>query len=341
MLMETGRAVAARYGLGAAQGPPEYADRGERGRIWRLITDRGRWAVKESDEPLDPADAERDVAFQEAAAAAGVPLPRPVRTTAGRVLLPGAEAHSPAAALRVYEWVDLVPGATVRGAEIGALAARVHGLDRPPPGPVHPWFAEPMGPTAWAALIDVAAAAGAWWAAPLGRLLPDLAALDDLVTPPDPAATRTCHRDLNIENVRRLGERPTGHRAGDRAGPGAGTAIVLDWENCGALEPARELATIVVHLREDASEEAALSAYAGYLRADGPTRVTGPGDFSTAIVLQGHLLRHYGERSLDPTVPAEDRRRLDGRVRAALDRPLTPAVVERLLVGLEKLTAYA
>jgi hypothetical protein len=211
----------------------------------------------------------------------------------------------------------------VTGGEIGAAAAALHRLDAPPPGPVHPWFAEPLGADGWAALAAFAARADAWWAGPLADLLPDLVTLDAVVTPPDPAGTRTCHRDLNVENVRRAVD---------------GGAVVLDWENCGALEPVRELATLVVHLLQDAAEAAALSAYAGYVEAGGPARVTGPADLSTAIVLQGHLLRYYGERSLDPATPAADRRRLDRRVRDALDRPLTPAVLDRLLPAL---TPYA
>jgi Ser/Thr protein kinase RdoA (MazF antagonist) len=310
----TGRTVAARYGLGAPVGPPRYADRGERGRIWRLDTDRGRWAVKaaEADPPTEE-EAAADVAFQEAAAAAGVPLPRPVRDPDGRVL-----ASVDGLTYRVYEWVDLT-GDVVTGAEIGAFAARLHAVEHPEARPVHPWFAEPMGPAGWDALHRVAAGAGAWWAEPLRRLLPDLLALDEAVTPPDPTATRTCHCDLNVENVRRTV---------------AGPATVLDWENSGPLEPVRELATLMVHLREDVSEAAALSAYAGYLDAGGPTRVTGPADFSTAIVVQGHLLRFYGERSLDPEAPAEDRERCDRRIRATLARPLTPAAVDRLLSAL-------
>jgi Ser/Thr protein kinase RdoA (MazF antagonist) len=310
----TGRAVAARYGLGTPAGPPRYADRGERGQIWRLDTDRGRWAVKATEvEPPAEEDAADHVAFQEAAAAAGVPLPRPVRAADGRVL-----TRIDGVTYGVYEWVDLV-AEPVTGAEIGAVAARLHALGHPPPGPVHPWFAEPVGPAGWAALHRVAVDAGAWWAEPLRRLLPDLTALDEVVTPPDPAATRTCHRDLNVENVRRTA---------------AGPVTVLDWENSGALEPVRELAMVVVHLREDVSEAAALSAYASYLDAGGPTRVTRPADFSTAIVVQGHLLRYYGERSLDPAASAEDRDRCDRRVRAALARPLTPAAVDGLLSAL-------
>jgi Ser/Thr protein kinase RdoA (MazF antagonist) len=310
----TGRAVAARYGLGTPVGPPRYADRGERGQIWRLDTDRGRWAIKATDvEPPAEDDAAAHVAFQEAAAAAGVPLPRPVRATDGRVL-----ARIDGVTYRAYEWVDLT-GDRVTGAEIGAVAARLHALGHPAPGPVHPWFAEPVGPAGWAALHRVAVDGDAWWAEPLRRLLPDLTALDEVVTPPHPAATLTCHRDLNVDNVRRTA---------------AGPATVLDWENSGSLEPVRELAIVVVHLREDVSEAEALSAYASYLDAGGPTRVTVPADFSTAIVVQGHLLRYYGERSLDPAAPAEDRERCDRRVRVVLERPLTPGAIDRLLSAL-------
>ncbi|MFI6990992.1 hypothetical protein [Nonomuraea wenchangensis] len=41
-------AVAAAYGLGEPVGPAVYAARGELGRIWRLDTRRGSWAVKEA-----------------------------------------------------------------------------------------------------------------------------------------------------------------------------------------------------------------------------------------------------------------------------------------------------
>jgi Ser/Thr protein kinase RdoA (MazF antagonist) len=330
----TAHAVATAYGLGTPLGEPVYADRGERGQIWRLVTGRGRFAVKETDIDIAEEDAAADVAFQRAAAAAGVPLPAPVLTGDGRVLLPGARAGSPAAWLRVYEWVDLLGDIQVSGAEIGAAAASLHRVEHPARGPVHPWFAEPMGAPAWESLLATAVAAGAWWAEPLERRLPALIALEAVVEPPDPAATRACHRDLNVENVRRRRD---------------GGPIVLDWENSGALEPVRELAMVVVHLREDVSRAAALSAYRSYVEAGGPARVTCPADFSTAVVVQGHLLRNYGERSLDlhataegeeraceprspgQTSPADDRHRTDRRLRAALDRPLTPASLDDLL----------
>jgi len=57
---------------------------GEQGRIWRLATRSGSWAVKKLP-PVVEAEAARDVEFQLAAAAAGIPLPRPRRMGDGRM----------------------------------------------------------------------------------------------------------------------------------------------------------------------------------------------------------------------------------------------------------------
>src|SRR6266851_3033718 len=70
-------AIASAYGLGALVGDPVYAARGERGKIWRPATRSGSWAVKEPLLPIVEAEAARDVEFQLAAAAAGIPLPLP------------------------------------------------------------------------------------------------------------------------------------------------------------------------------------------------------------------------------------------------------------------------
>lgn len=64
MSAATGEAVASAYGLGAVTGAPVYADRGEQGRIWRLETRGGAWAVKELLLPVAEADAVMDVRFQ-------------------------------------------------------------------------------------------------------------------------------------------------------------------------------------------------------------------------------------------------------------------------------------
>ncbi|MEV4617737.1 phosphotransferase [Asanoa sp. NPDC049573] len=296
---ETVALVTARYGLGSVTRPPVYAARGELGRIWRFETERGAWAVKEALVPVDEADAAADVAFQLAAAGAGLPLPRPVRTTDDRVTVRGADA-----VLRVYEWVDLDTAAPAAG-DVGALLARLHRVEHPPRGPVGEWFAAPLGKDAWRALATTATGAGAHWAPSLAAALPDLVALDTLVVPPDPARVRTCHRDLP-DNV---------HRTVD------GGLVVLDWENSGPAQPERELAALLWDLGDTAAEAAA--AYGGAKLE--------PEDFAMAIAVQGHLLQFYARRALDTAESAENRSRAEGRLTAMLARPLTPAGVTALL----------
>lgn len=294
--------VTARYGLGRETGPPVYAARGELGRIWRLETDRGTWAVKEALVPVAEADAAADVAFQLAAAASGVPLPLPVRTTDGQVTVRG-----PDAALRVYEWVDLDPAASdPSGAGLGALLARLHRVGHPAGGPVGEWFAAPVGRARWHDLAAAATRAGASWADPLAAHLAELVAVDALVRPPEPGKVITCHRDVNAENVR--------HTT-------AGALVVLDWENSGPAQPERELAALLWEVGDDAPVAAA--AY------DGPA--LRPADFSMAIAVQGHLVEIYARRALDPGAPPEDRARSTARLDAMLARPLTEAGIVRLL----------
>ena len=84
-----------------------------------------------------------------------------------------------------------------------------------------------------------------------------MAALDELIVPPDPAAAVvTCHRDITPENVRRAAD---------------GGIVVLDWENCGPASPAWELAKVLA----DLSEGAAGPAYRAYRDAGGASRVQG------------------------------------------------------------------
>ncbi|MEU4515380.1 aminoglycoside phosphotransferase family protein [Nonomuraea wenchangensis] len=336
-------AVAAAYGLGEPVGAAVYAARGELGRIWRLGTRRGPWAVKELLVPVREEDARADVAFQLAAAEAGVRLPRPVLTEKGEVVAGGR--------WRVYEWVDLVEGAQVTAAELGAVTAGLHGIGHPAAGPVAAWFAKPVGRAGWEALAAVAAASdggaggprgdggaaidgvpadgGAGgggeaaidgaagesrgWREALRESVGELVALDELVMPPDPAAVVTCHRDITPDNIRRA--------ASD------GGIVVLDWENCGPARPAWELAKVLA----DLPDGAAIPAYRAYWDAGGPGRVTEPADFSMAIAEQGHLLEFYARRAMNPEESEENRTRAGARLRAMLARPLTRDRVERLV----------
>jgi Ser/Thr protein kinase RdoA (MazF antagonist) len=315
MSAATAAVISSSYGLGVLLGGPVYAARGEQGLIWRLDTQSGPWAVKELLLPLGEAEAARDVEFQLAARAAGIPLPLPRRTCDGRVVLPAKEAAS-AWSVRVYQWADLADGQAVTGAEIGAVTACLHQVQHVDPRPVEAWFSEPVGRPAWEALLSDARRGGTTWAATLGRRLPDLIALDAMVAPPDLALVKTCHRDLNTENVLRAAD---------------GGVIVLDWENSGPAQPERELAAIVSDLAADVAPLAAQAAYDAYQAGGGPARLSRVADFAMAVAVQGHLLQFYSQRALDRAESSENRARSRKRLDHILAQPLTMSRIDRLL----------
>jgi aminoglycoside phosphotransferase (APT) family kinase protein len=317
MPAETAAAIAAAYDLGPLTGAPVAAARGEQGVIWRLDTASGRWAVKQLLRPVEEADAARDVAFQRAALAAAVPLPAPRLTTAGTVLLAAGPTrwHS---AVRVYRWAELADEPPVSAAELGRLLAGLHQLawrDQGPPSD-DPWFSAPSGRAGLARLLAAASEAGESWAPLLGRRLAGLIEAERVISPPAPALLLTCHRDLNLENVRR--------------GAGGGL-VVLDWENSGPAEPARELAAVVADLAADLGAQAAGAAHAAYLAAGGQARLTGPADFGMAVAVQGHLLQVYGYRALAAAESEENRARSRWRLQRMLEQPLTLQVIGSLL----------
>src|SRR5262245_40646223 len=105
MHLGLGEEVAAAFELGSPCGGLQPGARGEQGRVWRLATEHGTFAVKELFELQSEAEAALDVAYQEAVLRAGeVPMPAPVRRSNGDVL-----ARLGDVLVRAYEWVDLLP----------------------------------------------------------------------------------------------------------------------------------------------------------------------------------------------------------------------------------------
>ena len=268
MLSDHATTIAQAYGLEAPAREMIMVARGEQGRIWRLDTDLGAFAIKELIIRQLPADAIADVAYQEAMLATGaVPMPRPIRTLAGQVLLDVAGYQ-----VRAYEWVDLL--ATDTGLDpvvIGATLAAIHKVHYAPARPLIGWYTEPLGAPRWTQLLEEAKAADAPFAEALDAEIIELLRLEALMEPP--ANPQSCHRDLWADNIL-----PTP----------AGGVCVIDWENCGLADPAQELPMAMIDFAFGDQRRLA-KLYLCYVEAGGPGRVTGYGSFTMVIAQFSHF----------------------------------------------------
>jgi Ser/Thr protein kinase RdoA (MazF antagonist) len=290
--------LAQRFDLGPAREAPRYVTRGAMGEIWRLDTSRGRWAVKWQFPwaPDNPRPA--DLPVQQAAERAGIPLPRPVTTPDG-----DAVADVGGRPARVYAWADLgpalrPPAPVWAAAEAGRLLGLLHALALSPAEAADPWYVHPPEPDTWPALIARARRAGACWAADLDRAQPLIAELAGRIVPQD-GTLIVCHRDFHPGNVF----------------PAAGaerSLVVLDWENCGALDPRREFGDAVLewaygHQHEPSRSHqpfdagAARALLAGYRSAGAPEPRPDESCFATSIAARVNLLAAMADQALtDP-----------------------------------------
>jgi hypothetical protein len=306
------QSVADAFSLGRAESLSEPVARGELGQVRRLVTDTGVWAVKESLEPAgadEVAEAEASGAFHRACWEAGIATPEPRLSTEGRHC-----AEVGGELLRAYGWVDLEdPDRGLDPVEVGGLLAALHAVRRPGAGGVHAWFEAPVGQREWKGVLKASRGAGAPYADRLADLLPHLVAVESLLTPMAPA--QTLHLDLWADNLRR--------RSSD------GTACVIDFDNAGPGDPAREVAMAVFEFgRGDPARQRLL--YDAYRDAGGHGRVTSRRDFAMTVA----QLHHIGHRHLRMWLGARDsesRARSLAGVEEFLGEPFLLADVYRAL----------
>ncbi|NUP34667.1 MAG: aminoglycoside phosphotransferase family protein, partial [Streptomycetaceae bacterium] len=251
--------------------------RGALGRIWQVRTRDGRYALKHSfaAPPAGQLAAELDLTSRAAAAGVRVPATHPAGD--GRLLVPAPGGG----VLRLYDWVDLHPvdpAAPDTPARLGVLLARLHSC-APPASGQEPWYHQTQEPAQFAGFTDRP------WSARLDRLRKDLPRLTAVLTPPDPARLRLCHRDLHPENV--------------QAGPG-GDLVVLDWDQLGPAEPGRELIQTLYAWFTTDDPDRMRECYDAYVDAGGPGRLTGPADYTMLLADRLNFLLHQARIATDP-----------------------------------------
>lgn len=301
--------IAAIYRLGMDAHLTGPVARGEMGQIWKMVSGERAWAVKEWFESPDRDELEEGSAFQEAAAAMGVPSPELMRTDDGSSL-----TDIGGAVVRVQAWVDLLERDTgIDPVEVGALVARLHQVPFEGSLPLNPWYIDPVGSERWDALVIELREAAAPFADRLAEIRDELVALEDLLV--EPTQMRTCHCDLWADNL--------------RATAGGGLCL-LDWEDCGSAGPSQELSLVLFEFgRRDPVRARAL--YDSYLDAGGPGRVERASDFSMPIAQLGHIGERACRRWLSSDLPAEERARVASSFDEFSGELLSRQLIENLL----------
>ncbi len=264
------------------------------GKIWRLETETGAYAVKElywaQDMSAEQTAVARQILFCEEARAAGVAAPANIRADSGQyvIALPQRLGRR---LIRAYEWVE---GRPVTSAEAGASAwagrtqAVIEALGVPPGDQeVDPWSYKAPSEEAWDALADRCAEAQKPWADRLRRLIPQFIEMTGLTGPPDPTALIVTHTDFQPQNVLLDGD---------------GQFVLLDWDDAGPATPARALGQLVNswHIHGSTVDRDGIrQTLDGYRAAGGTTTITDVTAFGEPICGYLNYVHAQCELSLD------------------------------------------
>jgi Ser/Thr protein kinase RdoA (MazF antagonist) len=313
--------VADRFGWA----PPRsmvLAGEGAMGRIWRLDTETGTYAVKElywaSDLAVEEAAVARQVPFCNLARAAGIVAPGSLRTESGRYVIALPEELC-RRLIRAYEWID---GRTLTmddGAAdwAGRTEAIIEGLAVPGGDQeLDPWGYRSPSAEEWAALADRCQAAGQPWAGALRQSIPHFVALPEWVRPHDPDDLILTHTDFQRHNV-----------MVDRTG----RFVLLDWDDAGPSMPSRALGRLLNNWHIDGTavdHEGIKQTVRGYRAAGGTAKISEVADFGDSIC--GYLNYVYSQAglSLDRWQPEQLWTEAGHRVSGLVDNPPQLATYE-------------
>lgn len=220
---EATAAVAEAFDLGPPIGPMSGWEQQWAGHAWVLNTERGRWLARELFRWFEEAALEPEALLAEAAAAAGILTPRPVRSSGGRIVETIGEAR-----WRVYTLPAVGPEPTLpadprHAKAAGRIVGKVHAMRLPAPAPVSCWLTNVRPESKWRHLHAAAAAAGRPWADRLEEVIPMIVDVSGIVEQADAngdAVLSACHYAPSAFCV---------------AGPD--DLAVMSWEHAGAIPP--------------------------------------------------------------------------------------------------------
>jgi Ser/Thr protein kinase RdoA (MazF antagonist) len=311
--------VADCYGLGAVRGEMRSVARpDEIGRQWSLETDRGRWAVRTMDSWWPIVDVETEVSLQEAAAAAGVRLPSPVRGRSGGIM-ESVGGHT----WRVYEWLPSGPPLSAPASSsvtraVGGILATIHGLARPVDR-ISPWHEYRFSDTGWPELAATAEATGAGWAPALHEAVTTLVDLGAIGADTPAPAPVLSHNNLGPGQVRVGSDN---------------RLVVAGWEHAGGQPPSWELAgalvTWTVNPSGGVNVAGARALVEGYRATAGSLPALEMAMFRGAVTALANYVSGQVHGALEAG-DTEDRRYADRGVRHLLSHLPTRADLERLL----------
>lgn len=248
--------LAAAFGLGSVAGAASPMSYTPMGRCWSVTTDRGRWLAGTVYPFITDAQAEVGSRLREAAVAAGVSAPSPVRSPQGR-LIETVQGEK----WRIHEWTEagptpVTPTSAAVAHRIGTIYGRLHALAIPSETPIG-WFGTRRHSDAeWEKLLDRARAAHRPFAAPLRDALPAIRELHTIELDINPNDLILCNRNIIPEHVRLA-------RGGE--------LLVTEWDFAGSQTPDLELGgALITWMSRPSISGPAIAAFRdGYVDAAG------------------------------------------------------------------------
>jgi hypothetical protein len=259
-------ALVRHFALGRATAPMRHVGDEWAGHVWELETTTGPVLLTQLFPYVKPEHIEAAADLVDAAVAAGVAVPPPVRTPEGRVVVIIDREH-----WRAHRRIPLGPLPTKPptpelAAAGGAVLGTLHALALAPPAPVVPWLTCRRSEDDWCRLVERAHRARMPWAGPLADAVPGFVALDAVRDERDPdgrAIFSNCDLQPAVTRV-----------------AGRDQLVVTGWDHAGAIPPDWELANSLMSWSETIDGPGVLDPVPGRAflaayraRVEGPERL--------------------------------------------------------------------